>query len=77
MSLNKRFNVPENYEVIQTGFKVKGSLAQNEYWDYEILNTKGVKIFTIESWDCTNFKKSNIGFRKYDLQGKLIEDARE
>lgn len=76
MSLNKKFNVPENYQIKQTRFKAKGTMAQNEYWEYDVFDENGKKVFTIEHWHCTSLSslQSDTGYRKYDLQNKLVEE---
>lgn len=72
----KKFNVPENYQIKQTRFKAKGTMAQNEYWEYDAFDENGKNFFTIEHWHCTSLSslQSDTGYRKYDLQNKLVEE---
>lgn len=76
MSINSQFNLPESYEVKQTKYKAKGTMAQNEYWNYDVFDESGAHVMTIEEWHCTklNSLKSESGYRKYDMQGNLVEE---
>ena len=77
MNLNKQFNVPKNYRVEQISYKAKGTLGQNEDWEYDIFDESGVKVFTGKQWSYTNLNpsKTDAGFEKYDLKGRVVEET--
>ena len=77
MDLDERFNVPKNHKVQQTSYKTKGTLGQNEDWEYDILDGNGLKVFTVKEWSYTNLKplKPYAGFKKYDSEGRVVEET--
>ena len=77
MNLNKQFNVPKNYRVEQISYKAKGTLGQNEDWEYDIFDESGVKVFTVKQWSYTHLKslETNAGFKKYDSKDRVVEET--
>ena len=69
--------VPETHELKQTSFRQKGTMAQNEYWEFDELDENGQLVARIEHWECTNLKSltTDAGFRKYAPNGQLIKEG--
>jgi hypothetical protein len=76
MTLKEILNVPNNHEIVQTSYRGKGTMAQNEYWEYDELNENGEKVGRIEYWHCTNLKSltSDSGYKKYNTSGQLVKE---
>ncbi|BAC94623.1 hypothetical protein [Vibrio vulnificus YJ016] len=78
MTLKKTLGIPDSHELKQTSFRQKGTMAQNEYWEYDELDENGQLVARIERWDCTSLNSltTDAGFRKYSLDGKLIAEGK-
>lgn len=77
MSLNDKFNVPNDNDLTKISYKVKGTMDQNEYWTYHEQDSQGQLVSIIEYWECTSLKppfKLSSGYRKYDPEGNEIEE---
>ena len=77
MTFEEVFKIPKNHTLRQVDFRQKGTLAQDEYWVHEELNEKGKVVAKYESWHCTSIGtlKTNSGFKKYDVNGKLVKES--
>ncbi|ELV8694230.1 hypothetical protein ACOW3S_001781 [Vibrio fluvialis] len=78
MTLKETLGVPVNHELKQTSFRQKGTMAQNEYWEYDQLDEKGNLVARIERWECTNLSSlsTDAGYIKYSPTGEKIEEVR-
>ncbi|EOW9111037.1 hypothetical protein [Vibrio cholerae] len=74
MTLKKTLGIPDSHELKQTSFRQKGTMAQNEYWEYEQLDENGQLVARIET--SLNSLTTDAGFRKYSLDGKLIAEGK-
>lgn len=78
MSFEKAFQIQQNNTLKQIEFKQKGTMAQDETWKHEELDSEGNIIAIYESWHCTSIKppfKSKSGFKKYDSEGNIIQTS--
>ena len=78
MVFEEIFNVPGNHSLRQLSFRQKGTLAQNEYWEHEEIDSNGIIVARYESWHCTSINppfKTRSGFRKFSADGKLASEA--
>ena len=78
MKFEQIYKIPTSHTLRQISFKQKGTMAQDEYWKHEELNSNNEIIAKYNSWHCTSIKppfKSKSGFSKLDINNNLIEES--
>lgn len=70
MSLEKEFGIPEGHTLKQVKSSAKGSMAQDEEWEYEEYDTEGNLVGRYREWSYTNLKtlKTDSGWQKLPLE---------
>jgi hypothetical protein len=70
----KDVNIPEHHKLKKINFKRKGENNEHEYWTYAVFDEFGTQVSTIEYWEIMPSFQSIIGYRKYNMSGKIIEE---
>ncbi|EPI5813045.1 hypothetical protein ACS8GI_004318 [Vibrio vulnificus] len=78
MTLKETLGVPSQHELKQTKFRQKGTMAQNEYWEYDQIDEQGNLVARIERWECTSLSSltTDAGYIKRTPTGEVIEEVR-
>jgi hypothetical protein len=78
MKLKETLGVPAGHELKQTNFRQKGTMAQNEYWEYDQIDEQSNLVARIKRWECTSLSllSTDAGYTKHSPTGELIEEVR-
>ena len=78
MKFEQIYKIPTSHTLKQISFKQKGTMAQEEYWEHEELNSNNKIMARYKSWHYTSIdenSKHSSGFKKFDINDNLIEES--
>lgn len=78
MGLENKIGLDDGHALKETAYREEGMMAENRFWSYEETDQTGKTIATYEYWECVSSEppfRNSLGYRKFDMQGKQIEEV--
>ena len=77
MNLEKYISLEKGHSLLRKISYSKGTLQQDDFYEYEELDGSGVLVAKYEAWSSTSIKppfNTSNGYRKTDLNGKTLKE---